>query len=180
MARDYFAEMYVAGLLADAGWNIYFPHRDKGFDFIIAKVRENRVVLRPVQVKGKYPEMDKGDKSTYGYLGELTALHPEMVLAIPYFPIDSMSVAPTCVAWMPRPQIRPQQGRGWRCEPAKFAGGVAVPRRDFQRYFDRTGLAFMEEVGWESSANGAEPLYGLFCQQAHHERGKNDSPSESL
>jgi hypothetical protein len=26
----------------------------------------------------------------------------------------------------------------------------------------------------------AEHLYGLFCQQAHHERGKNNSPSESL
>jgi len=25
--RDYFAELYVAGLMADAGWNIYFPHR---------------------------------------------------------------------------------------------------------------------------------------------------------
>ena len=23
--RDYFAEMYVAGVLADAGWDIYFP-----------------------------------------------------------------------------------------------------------------------------------------------------------
>jgi len=30
--RDYFAEMYVAGILADKGWNIYFPRRDKGFD----------------------------------------------------------------------------------------------------------------------------------------------------
>jgi hypothetical protein len=25
MARDYFAKMYVAGLLADAGWNLYLP-----------------------------------------------------------------------------------------------------------------------------------------------------------
>ena len=30
------------------------------------------------------------------------------------------------------------------------------------------------------NTGGAEPLYGLFCQQAHHERGKNSSPSESL
>jgi hypothetical protein len=27
---DYFAELFVAGLLADAGWNVYFPHRDQG------------------------------------------------------------------------------------------------------------------------------------------------------
>ena len=35
---DYFAELHVAGRLADAGWDIYFPHRDKGFDFVISKV----------------------------------------------------------------------------------------------------------------------------------------------
>lgn len=34
---DYFAELYVAGGFADAGWNVYFPHRDQGFDFIVSK-----------------------------------------------------------------------------------------------------------------------------------------------
>ncbi len=33
-SRDYFAEMYVAGVMADSGWNIYFPRRDEGFSFI--------------------------------------------------------------------------------------------------------------------------------------------------
>jgi hypothetical protein len=28
------AELHVSGLLAEYGWNVYFPHRDKGFDFI--------------------------------------------------------------------------------------------------------------------------------------------------
>lgn len=160
MTRDYFAEMYVAGLIADAGWNIYFPHRDEGFDFIISKKIGNRIVLRPVQVKGKYPELDKRDRPTYGYAGALTALHSEMVLAIPYFPTDHTSAAPDCVAYMPRSQIRPQQGRGWRCEPAKFENGIARPRRDFQRYFDREGLAFMEEIGWTwSQKYSVRPCY---------------------
>lgn len=35
--RDFFAELYVAGILGDAGWSIYFPKRDVGFDFIITK-----------------------------------------------------------------------------------------------------------------------------------------------
>jgi len=35
--RDLFAELYVAGALAHAGWHIYFPKRDFGFDFIITK-----------------------------------------------------------------------------------------------------------------------------------------------
>jgi hypothetical protein len=158
MARDYFAEMYVAGVLADAGWNVYFPRRDQGFDFIITKKFGDLVLVRPVQVKGKYPELDKGDRATYGYIGELTALHPDMVLAIPYFPTDVASVAPTCVAYMPRSQIRPQQGQGWRCMPAKFSGGVAVPRPNFQQHFDIAGVRFMEEVGWERSGSPVEPV----------------------
>src|SRR5229473_1817256 len=57
---DYFAELYVAGRFADAGWNVYFPHRDKGFDFIISKPHaEVGQLIRPVQVKGKYPRVRK-------------------------------------------------------------------------------------------------------------------------
>jgi hypothetical protein len=39
---------------------------------------------RPGQVKGKYPTADKTDKNVYGYIGKLTELHPDMVLAIPF------------------------------------------------------------------------------------------------
>jgi len=62
--RDYFAEMYVAGILADAGWNVYFPRRDKGFDFVITKHVGSRTIIRAVQVKGKYPGRTKTDKRT--------------------------------------------------------------------------------------------------------------------
>jgi hypothetical protein len=157
MARDYFAEMYVAGLLADAGWNIYFPHRDQGFDFIITKMIGDRIVIRPVQVKGKYPEEDKGNHNSYGYRGPLTARHQEMVLVLPYFPTDTTSVAPTCVAYMPYTQIRSVGSRDWwRCKPAKFEAGVAVPRRDFQCYFDRAGLTYMEQPDWGTSGSGTD------------------------
>jgi len=49
--RDYFAELYVAGTFADAGWNVYFPHRDKGFDFIVSR-SDSRTghVIRPVRI----------------------------------------------------------------------------------------------------------------------------------
>jgi hypothetical protein len=60
---DYFAELFVAGRLADAGWNVYFPHRDQGFDFIVTKtVGAADMLIRPVQVKGKYPTGEKGDQ----------------------------------------------------------------------------------------------------------------------
>jgi len=51
MGSDYFAELYVAGVLARRGWNLYFPHRDEGFDFMISKIIGNDMVIRPVQVK---------------------------------------------------------------------------------------------------------------------------------
>lgn len=64
MKHDYLAELLVAGILADDGWNIYFPHRDEGFDFIISKQVDGREIIRPVQVKGKYPEnLEKRESS---------------------------------------------------------------------------------------------------------------------
>jgi hypothetical protein len=58
---DYFAELYVAGRFAEAGWNVYFPRRDRGFDFIVSKaLPDGQQLLRPVQVKGKYPTDEKG------------------------------------------------------------------------------------------------------------------------
>src|SRR2546423_1890750 len=66
--RDYFAELFVAGRFAEAGWNVYFPHRDEGFDFLVAKnTGRGHQLIRPVQVKGKYPRRGKKNKPTYGY-----------------------------------------------------------------------------------------------------------------
>ncbi len=146
---DYFAELYVAGLMANAGWNIYFPHRDRGMDFIACKTGpDGTEIVRPVQVKGKYPEKAKGDKSVYGYVGKLNQVHRQMVLAIPYF--DSGVVAPPLfVAYMPFGQIR-RHSRGYRCEPAAYRNGQPVPRRDFKHYFDDDGLRSVEDPGWGS------------------------------
>ena len=50
--RDYFAELYVAALFGDDGWSVYFPKRDVGFDFIATKQVDNKILIRPVHVKG--------------------------------------------------------------------------------------------------------------------------------
>jgi hypothetical protein len=55
---------------------------------------------------------------------------------------------------------------GWLC-PALFWYFPEAPPKLFVRAEPR-------------AAKHAEPLYGLFCQQAHHERGKKNPPSESL
>lgn len=138
-SRDYFAEMYVAGVMADNGWNVYFPHRDQGFDFIATLTTEERTIVRPVQVKGKYPTEGKTDKARYGYVGKLTAFHPDMVLALPLF-AGMGDPAPSYIAWMPIEEIRPMPDGRWRCEPARFDGGGPAPRAGFIQYFDEAGL----------------------------------------
>src|SRR5687768_3217804 len=144
---DYFAELFVAGRFANAGWNVYFPRRDWGFDFVVAKSDgEGSQIIRPVQVKGKYPTQEKGDKSVYGYVGKLTQLHPETVLAIPFLSMASPET-PTCVAYLPPPLVRPHQ-RGYRCQPARFSRGRAYPRRDFARFFDAAGLELVSSLSW--------------------------------
>jgi hypothetical protein len=136
--RDYFAEMYVAGVLADEGWDIYFPRRDRGFDMVVSRASQDTTIVRPVQVKGKYASDAKTDKSRYGYVGDLTAFHDDMILAIPYFTSQNPH-APAMIAWMARTEIRPH-ARGWRCEPARFVAGLPEPRPGFAACFDEPGL----------------------------------------
>ena len=147
MSQDYFAELYVAGLLANAGWNIYFPHRDKGMDFIVTKTcADGTELIRPVQVKGKYPSPGKSDKTVYGYVGKLNQIHPEMALAIPYFGADKLGPA-LIVAYMPLSRIK-KHSRGYKCQPALYKGCVPSPRRDFKMFFDSEGLELLERRDW--------------------------------
>jgi hypothetical protein len=152
LRRDYFAELFVAGRFADAGWNVYFPHRDEGFDFIIAKnIDKDHQLIRPVQVKGKYPREGKKDKAVYGYVGDLSQTHPEMVLAIPFFGGEAAEI-PLFIAYLPFSIVRPHAAKGFRCEPAKFAAGVAVPRRDHRLFFDAEGLRLLERDDWSMTS----------------------------
>jgi len=148
MARDYFAEMYVAGLLADEGWNIYFPRRDKGFDYVVTLETESGVLVRPIQVKGRYPQDGKSDKSTYGYSGKLSLLHPDMALVLVYFPLGASEGTPQHIAYMPRGQVRPRSRRGYRCVPSSLRPGIVTPRRKYVGYFDGPGLLAMRSANW--------------------------------
>jgi hypothetical protein len=146
---DYFAELYVAGRFADAGWNVYFPHRDHGFDFIIAKDLPGQgIVIRPVQVKGKYPTEAKGYQQGYGFSGALSQLHPQMVLVIPYFTWESQEI-PTCVAYLPRSVIR-TTSRGYRSFPARYEGDKPLPRAHYLKFFGAPGLSLLEAPNWST------------------------------
>lgn len=147
---DCFAELHVAGRLADAGWDIYFPHRDRGFDFVISKIVDGKPLLRPVQVKGKYPSDVKTDKDIYGYVGKLTQQHPEMVLAIPYFSASSPAT-PVCIAFMP-PTCVKRHSRGFRCQPAAYRNGEPRPRREYRKFFDRGGIELMDSLAWNQES----------------------------
>lgn len=147
--RDYFAEMYVAGMMADVGWSIYFPRRDIGFDFIATIQLKDEILIRPVQVKGKYPTESKKDKLSYGYSGKLSQLHEAMILAIPYFSLTQID-SPVCTAYMPRSLIRENSNRpgSMRCLPAKLLNGIPEPRRDYEKYFNEAGLSLVQSKGF--------------------------------
>lgn len=152
---DYFAELYVAGRFADAGWNVYFPRRDRGFDFIATRPGSDGIqIIRPVQVKGKFPTSGKTDKVTYGYIGELTQQHPAIVLAIPFFS-GANAQLPSCTAYMPFGLVR-AHSRGFRCEPAAFQNGAPRPRCEYTKFFDDAGLRLVQEANWAGrSVEGA-------------------------
>ncbi len=148
MARDYFAEMYVAGLFADAGWNIYFPRRDKGFDYIVTLEDAEGVLIRPVQVKGLYPTSSKGDRATYGYNGRLSVLYSDMVLVLVFFAPGATEGTPQHIAYMPRGQIRGRSRGGYRSVPTVLRSGIVTPRRDLIAYFDQHGLESVRRRDW--------------------------------
>jgi hypothetical protein len=154
--RDLFAELYVAGLFADAGWGVYFPKRDEGFDFIAVKNVSSTFIVRPVQVKGKYPQKSKKDKIAYGYAGELTALHEDMVLAIPFF-VHTKEAAPKMTAFMPRIQIRAHTTipNWYTSSPCSFKNDEPHARRDFQKFFDAAGMELMENSNFPQETIGA-------------------------
>ena len=116
---------------------------------MISKIIGNDMVIRPVQVKGKYPESLKTNRAVYGYVGKLSQSHPEMVLAIPYFPVTIKNSHPTCIAYMPASQVR-QHVRGCRCEPAEFRDGEPKPRRYYARFFDDQGIELLESKDFSS------------------------------
>jgi hypothetical protein len=143
------AELYVAGLFAEQGWRVYFPHQDEGFDFLAMRGDGEHSLIRPVQVKGKYPTGAKFDSKAIGFTGELTKTHPEMVLAIVYFEVSDIPVI-RHVAFMPPSMFR-QHKRGIRCLPAKFQQGRAVPRGDHSLFFDHEGLERVADVSWSKT-----------------------------
>jgi hypothetical protein len=146
--RDEFAEQYIAGIFADAGWSVYFPRKDKGFDFVVTKKTENGMIVRPVQVKGKFPETITAVRKKYGYRGKLTAMHPDMVLAIPLFTSLQRLAHPDCVAYMPYGKISMAKDSRYWCGPAKLEKGKVAPKESFRGYFDDAGLKALEGKSW--------------------------------
>lgn len=144
---DYSAELHVAGRFANTGWNVYFPHRDEGFDFIVSKdVGGVGEIIRPVQVKGKYPTSGKKNNPVYGYVGKLSKMHPDMVLAIPYYSLADPE-NPVFVAYSPISMIK-KHSRGYRCQPAKYENEKPAKRPAFVKFFDEDGLKLIETTDW--------------------------------
>jgi hypothetical protein len=145
--RDYLAELFVAGIMGDAKWQIYFPKRDEGFDFIAVKRTSTGTVVRPVQVKGLYPTAEKKDRAVYQWRGKLTQTHADMIVAFCYFSVDPTSVSPTCVAYVPLAVLKQPSRGGYRFGGASLKGGRVSPRRDSKHLFDWDGLRALDGRG---------------------------------
>ena len=149
--RDYFAELYVAGMMGDRGWAIYFPKRDIGFDFVASKKVGEKVILRPVQVRGKYPTEEKKDKVTYPWQGTLSQVHEDMAVVFCYFSTDHSTAAPDNIAFVPLSTLKPTTKGRFRCSAVSLKGGKTYPRPSYKHLFGVKGLDAMESPDWVMS-----------------------------
>lgn len=152
------AELIVAAQLVEYGWNIYSPHRDVGFDFIATlPLPGGKVLIRPVQVRGRFPESMEDTP----YLGklkvELSQWDEEMVLAMPFFRTDDGIQKLVCVAFMPFFQLRAKANKTkewFSCHPARIKNGAIEPRPFFKKFFDGAGIAAMAKPAWKKTPIG--------------------------
>lgn len=146
--RDEFAELYTAGLFADAGWTVYFPRRDRGFDYIVTMQRGNEMLIRPVQVKGVYPEEQKKGGKPFGKTLTLTAFHPQMVLVMPFFEYSpEKSESPTHVCFLPLQPSKRDDGKHI-IRPALLTAGKITIRETYQRYCGQPGMDAVAATQW--------------------------------
>jgi hypothetical protein len=148
------AELAIAGTFTSAGWNVYSPHRDIGFDFIATKQSLNGLLIRPVQVKGCYLQSRK-DSAYYGRTNfELKQTHPEMVLVIPYYLPGDVLLRPKFVAFLPWSQLKVMRNGNYRAQPACIKKGEVLRRRDFAKFFDLPGIQLMDRLDWRDTQIG--------------------------
>lgn len=151
-AVDYTAEFRVAADLAAAGWQIYFPSRDTGFDFLVMRDTANDVLIRPVQVTSKLPDVGTTDRKTYGTIRNLSRVHPDMVLAIAFYEHTEGGPRHHSTAYLPMSRVVHQTNKKYRCEPARIdEDGRIHHRRDFAGFFDDAGIWMLPRADWATS-----------------------------
>jgi hypothetical protein len=110
------------------------------------------MIVRPVQVKGKFPETTTAVRKKYGYRGRLTAIHKDMVLAIPLFTSLERLAHPDCIAFMPLSTItEPKKGLYW-CAPAKLEKGKVSAKESFKHYFGEDGIRYVESTNFGNTS----------------------------
>lgn len=153
------AELIVAAQLVEHGWNIYSPHVDEGFDFIaVLPLPNHGALMRPVQVRGRYPEVVR-DRPQYGKRdSKLSQIHDEMVFALPYFKEEDGLYKLVTVSFLPKAAINLSLVRkndakkiAYYCtaQPAQVKAGVISARRDYERFFDGSGIRLMARADWK-------------------------------
>ena len=143
-----FAELHAAALFADAGWTIYFPYPDRGFDFIASRPGQAGTEIRAVQVKGCYPTSGKKPRQKTGYAGPLTAVHSQMVVVVMYFVSHTWGALPHQVAFMPLSSLGRAKDGDYICKPASFTGTEFKQRPTYTRFFGKDGIDAVASPTW--------------------------------
>jgi hypothetical protein len=146
------AELLIASMLVRDGWNIYSPHRDRGFDFVATKKIRGRLCLRAIQVRGCYPVSRTKRKPAYGKIRmKLTELSEEMALVLPFYEPGNRTAMPACVAFIPRAEVRKhKRSKLFHCQPATISAGRIRPRKYYRKFFGKSGLRMMSRADFHS------------------------------
>jgi len=153
------AELIVAAQMVEHDWNIYSPHVDEGFDFIAVLPLPNQdVLMRPVQVRGRYPEVERDRLKEGKRNSRLSQVHDDMVLALPYFKeedglhkLETVAFLPLKAIGLTKRLIRRTGKISYYCSPmpAQRKGNKFLPRRDYERFFDGPGIELMARADWK-------------------------------
>jgi len=170
--HEQLAELNVAAQLADAGWEVFLPYRDRGFDLIAARKVGRSWIVRPIQVKGRYLQKgyrrDRENEVSMrgrqeGARFPLSEPHNDLVVALVYVDTDPSPIV-LCTAYLPfkvvkKSVTRQTQGRRnhrvfWPA-PAQWMrhadDSVSLePKPEFDRFFDGNGIRLMARSNWSN------------------------------
>jgi len=115
---------------------------------VASKQVGGKVILRPVQVRGKNPTAEKVARPAYPWIGELSRVHEEMAIVVCYFSTDHNTPASDNIAFVPFALLIPSSKGRYRFTAVSFKNGTTNSWQKCRRLFGVEALAAMESPCW--------------------------------